>query len=420
MLNTVLGDLFVPEAADDARPSTAGCMPGTRIQIMTECVTWAIGGLQNIFWLSGMAGTGKSSIALTLCRMLRNEPGVFFGGGFFCSRASGSSARTDVRRILPTLLRLMAGKSPEFATALSAKLGKADRTAFRPVREQMRLLLHQSLSALAPSHRPIVFVIDALDELSREDEVAQLLQHVAEFRSDVPVKFILTSRPELHIRRTPIRNNKHSKILHLDIVNPVDVQHDIRTYIACTLAAVSKTSTWYTDNDVETLVQLADCLFVFASATLNYVLGPDEDDDRSARLRRVTSGGIQGTAATAQIDAMYESVATAAFDLSVIDTEELDQLKFIIAQILISRSLITMQGLAGLVSLSSSSIRRLLRRLHAVVHVPEDDDVSSLRTIHTSFGDYLFNRAPNHISIPLPLVEDDHGHSVCDIVDGKR
>jgi len=71
---SVLGDRFVSEAADDAQPSTAGCMHGTRTRILSKFVEWAIGDPMAIYWLAGMAGTGKSSIAVTLCRMLRNEP----------------------------------------------------------------------------------------------------------------------------------------------------------------------------------------------------------------------------------------------------------------------------------------------------------------------------------------------------------
>ena len=419
MLNTVLGDWFVSEAADDTQPSAAGCMSGTRTQVLSESVAWAISDLQKIYWLAGMAGTGKSSIALTLCRMLRNEPAVFFGGGFFCSRSSGSITQTDVRRILPTLARLMAGKSPEFATALAEQLGRVDRVASKPVHEQIGPLLREPLSALAQSHRPIVFLIDALDELSDERELAQLLQLIVDFQSNVRVKFILMSRPETHIRRTPITNPEHNKILKLHELDLVNVQHDIHLDISRTLAEFAKGSTWYTDADVDTLVRLSNGLFIFASTALRYVLDPDDDEGRRSRLLRATSAVAQGTAATSSLDSMYELVVTDASRSSTIDTEELEQLKLNLACILTTRSSITVQALADLMKLKPSMLRSSLRRLYAVVHLPNGDDVPGLRALHVSFADYLFGRALDPIRIPRLLGHSTLAHATLDALAKK-
>ena len=48
-----------------------GCMAGTREQILDELEGWAINDTTpNVCWLNGMAGTGKTSIAHTLCERL--------------------------------------------------------------------------------------------------------------------------------------------------------------------------------------------------------------------------------------------------------------------------------------------------------------------------------------------------------------
>ena len=382
-------------------------MSGTRTQVLSESIAWAIGETQKIYWISGMAGTGKSSIAVTLCRMLRNEPAVFFGGGFFCSRSSNATGRKDVRRVLPTLARLMAHNSPDFATALAGMLDKTDLVTSKPVHEQIGPLLSQPLSRLAQSHRPIVFLIDALDEFSNERELAQLLQLIVDFQTDVRVKFILTSRPETHIRRTIVTNPSRHMILKMHDIDRLDVQQDIHLFISRALAELAKGATWYTDADVETLVRLSDGLFIFATTALNYVLGPDEDDDRSARLFRATSAVPQGTAVTFALDAMYEPVVTAAFKSSNIDADELDQLKYILACIVGQCPPLTVRALASLTNFSPGILRMLLQRLHAFVLVPDDDDEPNLRTVHVSFGDYLCNRAPNRIFISgSPMHED--------------
>ena len=68
--------------------------------------------------MNGMAGTGKTTIALTLCEKLVGEPAVILGGTFFCSRSAGVIDRTDAQRIVPTLAMLLARQVPDYARAL--------------------------------------------------------------------------------------------------------------------------------------------------------------------------------------------------------------------------------------------------------------------------------------------------------------
>jgi len=322
----------------------------------------------------------------------------------------------DVRRILPTLARLIAGNSPEFATALAVQLGKVDRVATKPVRDQIGPLLYQPLSVLAQTALPVIFIIDGLDELGDENEVQELLELIADFRTGVPVRFILTSRPEMHIRRTPITNHELTTVLKLHTIDPVEVQHDIHLYINDTLTKAAKGSTWFTAADVDTLVKLSGGLFIFASTALKHILDPDEDDDRSDRLHEVTSSVSQDTlaAATARLDMMYELVITGALHSTNISKKELERLISIIACILTSRSPLAIHALADLLKLKPGILRSSLRRLHAVVRVPESDDAPGLRTLHASFGDYLSVRAPVHVRIPRLLGHETLAHACLD------
>jgi len=67
-------------------------MTGTRTNVLTKFALWVKEDPMAIFWLAGMAGTGKTAIAVSLCQMLRMDPSVVLGGGFFCSRSAGSIA----------------------------------------------------------------------------------------------------------------------------------------------------------------------------------------------------------------------------------------------------------------------------------------------------------------------------------------
>ena len=393
------------EAADYEQPSYAGCMPGTRLGVLSKFIAWVQNDPLSIFWLAGMAGTGKTSIAVTLCRMLRADPTVYLGG-YFCSRSAGSIARTDVRRILPTLAVLLASQSPEFAESLAVELEKDDSLGHKPVPEQLGPLLRRPLSKLASSSRTVVFVIDALDECNNERELAELLRLLADFECDSQVKFILTSRPELHIRGTPISNPDLNTILQLHTISMEEVTSDIRLYIRGTLRDAAPDATWYTDRDIDLLVTLSGGLFIFASTVLKYVLRSDEDSDRQDRLGKATATTTTRTTATSSIDRMYELVLMEASNCDTVDDDELDRMKRILACILTARMPLSVDALAALLNLTSSRLRGSLGRLHSLVYLPAENELPGLRTLHASLGDYLFERGPQHIRIPASLGHD--------------
>jgi len=406
----VLGENFVSEAADDEQPSYAGCMAGTRDSVLSKFIDWLENDPMAILWLAGMAGTGKTSIAVSLCRMLRHDTAVFFGGGFFCSRSAGSIARTDARRILPTLATLLAGLSHDFAEALAEELKNDQRLGHKPVNEQIGPLLCKPLAVLALLNRPIVFIIDALDECNDGRELAELLRLIADFKCEAKVKFILTSRPEQHIRNTPISNSAHNTILHLHTIDAEEVTSDIRLYIASTLENTTTESAWYSNNDVEILVELSAGLFIFASTVLKYVLHRNEDAVRRVRLRKATSAVTARTAATTAVDKVYEFILMDATRPDNVDNDEMEKMKDILACILAARTSLSVEALAALTDMTPGMLRGSLEQLHSLVYVPSRDSQPGLQTLHASFGDYLFERGPAHLRITATLGHDILAH----------
>ena len=68
-----------------------GCMAGTRVKILADLEAWASDGLgSKVYWLVGMAGTGKSTILHTLCEIMDGKN--MLGGSFFCSRGSENTS----------------------------------------------------------------------------------------------------------------------------------------------------------------------------------------------------------------------------------------------------------------------------------------------------------------------------------------
>jgi hypothetical protein len=64
------------------------CLENTRVELLREIYKWANGGDERcIFWLSGLAGTGKSTIARTVARRYFDQKGL--RASFFFSRGGG-------------------------------------------------------------------------------------------------------------------------------------------------------------------------------------------------------------------------------------------------------------------------------------------------------------------------------------------
>ncbi|KAG8680545.1 hypothetical protein FRC11_002323, partial [Ceratobasidium sp. 423] len=88
--NTHLKDINpVHDARHNAGLSTdmqrRGCTPNTRVKILKEAIDWTRNpDAARIYWMNGMAGTGKTTIAYTLCKQL--EESKQLGASFFCSR----------------------------------------------------------------------------------------------------------------------------------------------------------------------------------------------------------------------------------------------------------------------------------------------------------------------------------------------
>jgi len=227
-------------------------MEGTRVQILREINNWILSPkARQIFWLAGMAGMGKTAIAQTVCSLVRNSTEIVLGGSFICSRSTGSSSQRDVLCVAPTLAQLLARQSTKFSEALAAELKRDPDILHKQIGTQMRQLLYTPLLSLKDSSVLIIFVIDALDECGdqpvREGSansaeshriVSEMLEALVEVSSSsvkLPVKFLVTSRPETHIRDTPVSDATFSSVLYLHNVNKERVTTDIRLYIATRL-----------------------------------------------------------------------------------------------------------------------------------------------------------------------------------------
>ena len=91
------------------------CTAKTREKILADLVAWAAdAGDTSIYWLNGMAGTGKTTIDFTFSQILDNIRAL--GASFFCSLLDADSNNADL--IFPTLAYELARHSTAASHAL--------------------------------------------------------------------------------------------------------------------------------------------------------------------------------------------------------------------------------------------------------------------------------------------------------------
>ncbi|KAF2183610.1 hypothetical protein K469DRAFT_582108, partial [Zopfia rhizophila CBS 207.26] len=153
-----------------------------------------------IFWLNGLAGTGKSTIARTIARTY-SEHGRL-GASFFFSRGGG-----DVRhagKFITSIAVQLARKIPTLSRHICEAITERSDIASQSLRDQWQQLVLRPLSKLDGSgcQYLYVLVVDALDECEDENNIRIILQLLAEARllERIHLRVFLTSRPEIPIR----------------------------------------------------------------------------------------------------------------------------------------------------------------------------------------------------------------------------
>ncbi|PKY03251.1 WD40 repeat-like protein [Aspergillus campestris IBT 28561] len=370
------------------------CLPGTRVELLDEIERWATAqDGKCIFWLNGMAGTGKSTISRTIASRLKRQG--LLGASFFFKK--GEEDRGTAKKLFPTLVEQLVIGLPDMVSGVQAAIKDDPNISEKVLREQFeKLFLHPLLEIGHNWTKTItkVIVVDALDECDQEESIRHLLRLLPQVHqsSSVQIRFLLTSRPELPIRLgfSSISTDVHQDLVLHEIPEPV-VRHDISLYIENRLALLRQERSlpldWPGEEATRALVEKAIPLFISAF-TLCLFIG-DENWIPEKRLRAILA---DETTYLSKMDGIYQPVLHQL--LTGQEESESQQLvqefKEIIGVIILLATPLSVNSLSRLLEMSKDDINIRLRRLHSVLNIPNDTE-KPVRLLHLSFRDWLLN-----------------------------
>ena len=374
---------------------SARCLANTRVELQRQIKGWAKDGHgKPIFWLNGMAGTGKSTIARTVARLFADEGQL--GASFFFKKGEGD--RGTAGRFFTTIAKDLMAHEPGLKSGIAKAIDADPGISDKALKEQFDKLILQPLSELRqapPNALGLVIVIDALDECERDEDIKVILQLLARTKCLRPISLraFVTSRPELPIRlgfKQMLDGTYQDLILH-DIPKET-IEHDITLFLEHELRVIGEQRSlppgWPSKNQIQALVEMAIPLFIFAATACRFI--EDKRDNPKKRLEIILQ--YQTTNQVSKLDRTYLPILNQLFD----DKDEVDkerrtsEFRELVGSIVVLESPLSIVSLAHLLNIPKEDISCRLDLLHSVLSIPVDEDMP-IRLLHLSFRDFLLD-----------------------------
>jgi hypothetical protein len=345
-----------------------------------------------VFWLNGLAGTGKSTIAQTVAERVFAEG--LLGASFFCSR--DFEDRSDLHFIFPTLAFQLAHNYPTFRSVLVPLLQSNPDVVHESLHNQMERLI---VGPLRSAYISTVIVIDALDECKDEEPSSTILSVLGRFVEKIPrVKFFITGRPEPRIKtgfRLPLLVDS-TDVFVLHEVHRSQVDNDIRLFLKHELSELAqrrRINGWPSDEDLDMLCHRAAGLFVYAVATVKFLDNkaqlPKRQLEVIAHLPECTDPeGETHFRPNTTLDSLYMSILETAFSKQRPDVYS--RVRSTIGAIVLLVNPLPPSGISELIGLDPEEVILFLTLVHSLLTLDEDFS-QPVKSFHKSFPDFITN-----------------------------
>ncbi|KAF5367880.1 hypothetical protein D9615_010478 [Tricholomella constricta] len=446
-----LRDASVRGATHDSaeRPSPPKCQPGTRKSILEGIDKWVndmrirmsstgrrVGG--QVLWLHGPAGAGKSAIAQTVSENLYASSKQLVGSFFFSRRTAGHDI---AKPFFPTIALQLAVSIPEMRRVIAPAIKKDSLIFDKSLATQVKhLLVEPFLAFLAaathsqpdppPSAPPFLVVLDGLDECNDKNSQRTILDCIADVLHQLPLCFVVVSRPELHIKdafhsgRFASGGILEERSLYQEVdENSLEARQDVRAFIVKEFARIydsekhrhfmkSVRKPWPRRDAIKILVNRSGGYFIYIATVVRFV--DEEFFSPVDRLDEIIMVAAPGSSPFAELDKLYTQILST--------NPNTDLLVRILGAIFIDlpsieyadKAIRDPKVIERIFDLKKGAVRSALRGMHSLLRVLHD----TVESYHASSYDFLFDKdragrffidsAEHHADIALNISRRHH------------
>ncbi|KAI8721622.1 NACHT domain-containing protein [Fusarium sp. LHS14.1] len=394
MLPTALGALYDSREEEDG----ATCLTGTRVELLRDIDDWINSRkAPTVFWLNGMAGTGKSTISRTFAATAAMHR--YLGATFFFKR--GEIDRGNMSRFYTTIAYQLVRSMPDLVPHIRAAIdGKNSIIEMSADKQFEKLILEPLMRVRNRNRTTFAIVVDGLDECDGDDDVRRLIALLSNFKDvkNFRIRVLITSRTELPIR-LGYHDTHHHRNFVLHEISETVVEHDVEIFLKFRLDQIRRNynrsvsrdrhlpKDWPGPRDTATLVRMAGPLFIFATTVCRFLADRRCGNPRE-QLRKVLK--YRTRSQEAKMEATY--LPPLEQQLAGLSNsgkgQVLDDFRTVVGTIVLLETPLSAPALAHLLDVREDTVHARLDVLHSVLNVPRSPD-SPIRLLHLSFRDFL-------------------------------
>src|SRR5260221_6301404 len=348
--------------------------------------------IEPIYWVNGLAGIGKSTIARTVAEDAKSRE--LLGASFFFSRQE--KKLSDPHFFIPTIAYQLSWSYPEARPVIINALRYDPHIVEKSFATQFEKLIIEPLCKI--TSKRVVIVVDALDECDNSEGVADklfraIIAHCAEAPS---LRLLVTSRPETYIRA--IITGAAGIILHEDIDQHV-VSADIRKYLRLEMSKIPEKlrvkvpSPWPSDQELNELVKKAGKLFIWAAVAVRFVGDRRARRGPTARLQTLLDERLGPNSNSpnsyVDVDILYKDILSQAVE--GLENECIEDMVVVVGTVIQLRSEMPLEVIARILEQDDDSVQTALNRIQSIVPIPADPS-RPIQIYHPSFPDFITNR----------------------------
>ncbi|KAF9522979.1 hypothetical protein CPB83DRAFT_68707 [Crepidotus variabilis] len=361
-----------------------------------------------VLWMNAPFGHGKSAVMQTVIETLRTSSrGHLVAGSFFFGREK--EGRDKAHYLLPAILYQIAHNIPGMYEHINDAINADPTLPSKSIETQFIPLLVAPFRNFTPTltQTPTVF-IDGLDECYTSAAQRSVLKLIAEAISihKVPLRFVIASRPEVHIEQSfnALALSSISRSFELDddfenMVTYFRAEFD-NIYDSRAESMVDIPKPWPSNKILWDLARRASGQYLFASTVIRFV--DDEYDNPVEQLQVLLGPHPRQSSAFSTIDTLYTQI------LSVYPNRLRDSLLRILGMIIHREDgRVTVASLSDLLNLAPLEVWTILRSIRAVVKIKELPAIPPHDT-NFSLSNYLSPTVIiRHISLKEFLINQD-------------